>query len=65
MCRVAGEDHKQREAVEDEGYQVMAPSIREEQKVILIMMVVEEVGTMEVGQDLMVVVVEGLRTCLC
>ncbi len=42
----------------------MAPSIREEQKLIL-MMVVEEVGTMEVGQDIIMVVVEGHRTCLC
>ena len=43
---------------------VMAPSIREEQKSIMVMEV-EEVGTMEVGQDIIGVVAEGLRTCLC
>ena len=44
----------------------MAPSIREEQKsLMIIMMVVEEVGTMEVGQDINMEGVEGLRTCLC
>ena len=43
----------------------MAPSTREEQNLI-ILVVVEEVGTMEVGQDLIIMVVaEGLRTCLC
>jgi len=43
----------------------MDQSIREEQKLKIVMMVVEEVGTMEVGQEIGMVVVEGLRTCLC
>ena len=42
----------------------MAPSTREEQNLI-ILVVVEEVGTMEVGQDIGKGVVEGFRTCLC
>ena len=45
----------------------MALSIREEQNKVgmSLVMVEEEGGTMEVGQDISMVVVEGRRTCLC